>query len=77
MICSGDYRGIVSALWLCPQRTAFSLRCGEYHSAVDTVTQHGLLPAAGREDVTFCVRLCTAKLGILCICCKTGQAGAF
>lgn len=77
MIVSGDYREIVSALWLRPQSTALSLRCEEYHSVLDAVAQHGLLPAAGRADAVFCLRLCTAKLGILCIRCKTGQAGAF
>lgn len=77
MISSGDYREIASALWLCPQSTTLSLQCGEYHSALDTVAQHGLLPGAGREDAVFCPRLCTAKLGILCIHCKTGQVDAF
>lgn len=27
------------------------------------------LPAARREDAAVCIRLCTAKLSILCRCC--------
>lgn len=73
MIVRGDYREIVSALWLCCQSPALNLRRGEYHSVLDTAAQRGLLPAAGREDAPSFARgsalsclgycVCAARLG--------------